>query len=184
MNTLEATNSCLTALGEARVTSTEVRHPTVDLVLSTLTLKKRELLERGWWFNTVDVTMYPSAAGGMEYPVDALSIIGYKGETFIARDGMLFDLDTNSAVFTEAKKMRVTYDLDFSNLPESAAIVIWTRVAQEIYAGDYGVDSAVQRLALSEQNALATLEMLHLRNKRFNTRDRRGFRRITRALSN
>lgn len=184
MKLLEATNSCLTALGEARVTSTETRHPTVDLVLSTITLKQRELLERGWWFNTADVTMYPSITGNMEYPDNALSIIGWDGRTLIARDGMLFDMDNNTTVFTSAQKLHITYDLDFTNLPECAAIVTWTRTAQEIYSGDYGVDNVVQRLMQQEANAYATMEMLHLRNRRYNTRQRRGFQRIVRALNN
>lgn len=181
---LEAINSCLTALGEARVTSDTVRHPTVDIVRSTIDLKRRLLLERGWWFNQANVTMYPGVDGTMEYPFDALSIVGFDGRTLIARDGLLFDMDNGTNQFTRPLQMQVTYDLEFQNLPESAATIVWTRTAQEVYAGDYGVDSTIERLNLQEQLATQTLEMLHLRNRRYSTRDRRGFQRIVRALRN
>lgn len=184
MTLLEAINSCLTALGEARVTSESVRHPTVDIVRSTIDLKRRSLLERGWWFNQANVTMYPGVDGTMEYPFDALSIIGFDGRTLIARNGLLFDMDNGTNQFTQPLEMQVTYDLDFPNLPECAAIVVWTKAAQEVYAGDYGVDSTVERLNYQEQTAMQTMEMLHLRNRRYSTRDRRGFQRIVRALRN
>lgn len=179
---LDAVNTCLSALGEARVTSTTVRHPTVDLILSTLDLKKAALLERGWWFNQSDVTMYPSLTNEMEYPVDALSVLGYGGEILVRRNGMLFDVDENTNLFTEPKQMRVFYNTLFEDLPECVATVVTCRTAAEVYSGDLGVDSAVQRLAQLEAQATAEMNMQHLRNKRYSTRQRRGFQRLRSAL--
>lgn len=179
---LEAVNTCLSALGEARVTSTEVRHPTVDLILGTIVMKQRQLLETGWWFNTSDVTMYPSVTGEMEAPVNALSILGFDGEIFVVRDGMLFDMDNNTRFFTEAKTMRVFYNLDFEDLPECAANVVMTRAAQEVYSGDLGVDSSVARLQQLELRSTTDMQMLHLRNKRYSSRQRRGWQRVASAL--
>lgn len=182
MQLLEAVNTCLSALGEARVTSTTVRHPTVDLILSTITMKQRQLLERGWWFNMSHVTMYPSVTNEMEYPVNALSIIGDNGETFVPRGGMLFDMDNNTQYFTEPKSMTVAYNLDFEDLPECAANVVMTRAAQEVYSGDLGPDSAVQRLNILEIQSYTELELQHLRNRRYSTKQRRGWGRLVRAL--
>lgn len=182
MTLLEAVNTCLSALGESRVTSTEVRHPTVDLILSTLAMKQRQLLERGWWFNISHVTMYPSNTNEMEYPVNALAIIGDNGETFVPRGGMLFDMDNNTQYFTEPKGMTVSYNLDFEDLPECAANVVMTRTAQEVYSGDLGPDSAVQRLNVLEIQSFAEMELQHMRNRRFNTRQRRGWARLAKAL--
>ena len=182
MTLLEAVNTCLSAMGEARVTSTTVRHPTVDLINSTLVMKKRQYLERGWWFNIADVTMYPATDGSMEYPVNALSIVGFCGETFVARDGKLFDMDTNSDQFTDAKKMRVTYDVDFEDLPESVANVVMYRTMREVYVGDLGSDSAVQNMQFNEATNNATVEALHLRNKRYTTKQRSGWARYRNAL--
>lgn len=182
MTLLEAVNTCLSALGESRVTSTTVRHPTVDLILGTIEMKQRQLLERGWWFNVSHVTMYPSTTGEMEYPVNAISIIGDGGETFVPRGGMLFDMDNNTKFFTEPKGMTVAYNLDFEDLPECAANVVMTRAAQEVYSGDLGPDSAVQRLNGLEILSFAEMELQHMRNRRYSTKQRRGWGRLVRAL--
>lgn len=182
MTLLDAINTCLSSLGEARVTSTTVRHPTVDLIRNTLALKKTELLETGWWFNTAQATMHPSSTGEMEYPVNALSTLGYYGEMYVPRDGMLFDLDNNTKYFTEPKSMQITYDVDFEDLPECAANVVMQRANRAVYAGDLGIDSAVQNMQYNEQVNQATLETMHMRNKRFSTRQRRPWQRMRNAL--
>ncbi|BEQ12898.1 putative putative tubular protein A [Pseudomonas phage Ep4] len=179
---LEAVNTCLSALGEARVTSTEVRHPTVDLIKNTVEMKKRSLLERGLWFNDSEVTMYPGTDGTLEYPEDALSVLGYGGEILIPRKGLLFDVDNNTGVFTEPKKLHVVYNVDFADLPECVANVVMYRSMREVYAGDLGVDAAVQNMQQNELAAMAQVEMLHLRNKRFSSRSRKGWVRLQNAL--
>lgn len=182
MTLLDAINTCLSSLGEARVTSTTVRHPTVDLIRSTIDMKKTELLERGWWFNTAQATMYPSVTGEMEYPVGALSTLGYYGEMYVPRDGMLFDLDNNTRFFTEPKSMQITYDVDFEDLPECAANVVMQRANRAVYVGDLGMDNAVANMQQNEIANFATLESLHMRNRRHSTRKRKGWRRMQNAL--
>lgn len=182
MTLLDAINTCLSTLGEARVTSTTVRHPTVDLIRTTIAMKKTELLERGWWFNTAQATMYPSDLGEMEYPVDALSVLGYSGEMYIPRDGMLFDLDNNTRFFTESKQMQITYDMDFEDLPECAANVVMQRANRAVYSGDLGMDNTVVNMQNNEALNLATLETLHMRNRRHSTRKRGPWRRMRNAL--
>lgn len=182
MTLLDAINTCLSALGEARVTSTTVRHPTVDLIRTTIAMKKRDLLEKGWWFNTSNVKMYPSITGQLEYPENAISVLGFGGEILVPREGVLFDVDNNTSVFTEAKELRVFYDVAFEDLPECAANVILYRAAREVYAGDLGIDSSVQNMQYNEATHTATLEMLHLRNRRYTTKQRRGWSRLHSAL--
>lgn len=182
MTLLDAINTCLSSLGEARVTSTTVRHPTVDLIRSTIDMKKTELLEKGWWFNTAQAKMYPSPTGEMEAPVDTLSILGYCGEMYIERGGMLFDLDNNTQYFTEPKSMQITYNLDFEDLPECAANVVMQRANRAVYSGDLGIDTAVQNMQVNEQVNMTTLETLHMRNKRYSTRQRRPWQRMRNAL--
>lgn len=182
MTLLDAINTCLSTLGEARVTSTAVRHPTVDLIRTTIELKKTELLERGWWFNTAQATMYPSTTGEMEYPVDALSVLGYNGEMYIPRGGMLFDLDNNTQFFTEAKSMQITYKVDFEDLPECAANVVMQRANRAVYSGDLGMDNTVVNMQNNEIQNFAQLEAMHLRNRRHSTRQRRPWQRMRNAL--
>jgi len=182
MTLLDAINTCLSTLGEARVTSTTVRHPTVDLIRNTIDLKIAELLERGWWFNTAQATMYPSLTGEMEYPVAAMSVLGYNGEQYVPRGGMLFDLDNNTRFFTEPKSMQITYLVDFEDLPECAANVVMQRANRAVYSGDLGMDNTVVNMQNNEMQNFATLESMHMRNKRFSTRQRRGWRRMRNAL--
>lgn len=182
MTLLDAINTCLSTLGEARVTSTTVRHPTVDLIRNTIDMKKTELLERGWWFNTAQAKMYPSDTNEMEYPVGALSVLGYHGEMFVPRDGMLFDLDNNTKYFTEPKEMQITYDVDFEDLPECAANVVMQRANRAVYSGDLGMDNTVANMQNNEFVNFATLETMHMRNRRHSTRQRRPWRRMRNAL--
>ncbi len=182
MTLLDAINTCLSTLGEARVTSTTVRHPTVDLIRNTLNMKKTELLERGWWFNIAQATMYPSPTNEMEYPVNALSVLGYCGEKLVPRGGMLFDLDNNTQYFTEPKSMQITYNVDFEDLPECAANVVMQRANRAVYSGDLGMDNTVVNMQNNELANFATLESLHMRNQRHSTRKRRGWRRMENAL--
>jgi hypothetical protein len=182
MTLLDAINTCLSTLGEARVTSTLARNPTVDLIKSTIDMKKDELLERGWWFNIAQATMYPSPSGEMEYPVGALSVLGYDGEKFVPRDGMLFDLDNNTKYFTEPKSMQITYDVDFEDLPECAANVVMQRANRAVYSGDLGMDNTVTNMQQNELMNFATLETMHMRNQRHTTRKRGAWRRMRNAL--
>lgn len=182
MTLLDAINTCLSTLGEARVTSTTVRHPTVDLIRSTIAMKKTELLERGWWFNIAQATMHPSPTNEMEYPVGALSVLGYSGEKYVPRGGMLFDLDNNTRFFTEPKSMQITYDVDFEDLPECAANVVMQRANRAVYSGDLGMDNTVVNMQQNEQLNMITLETMHMRNQRHSTRKRRGWQRMRNAL--
>lgn len=184
MTLLEAINTCLTALGEARVTSPEVRHPSVDLIKSTLANKQRLLLERGMWFNVTQVTMYPAPDGTMEYPVNGLEVIGPCGNVFVRRNGMLFDVINNTDRFTGPQNLRVTYNLDFEDLPECVAVMLTCDTSMEIYTGDFGVDTTIQKLIKDRDAAAAQAEMLHLRNVRHSTRDRRAWGRLVSALKN
>lgn len=184
MQLLECVNTCLSAMGEARVTSPTVRHPTVDLINSTIVMKKRQLLEKGWYFNKSEVKMFPALDGTMEYPVDTLSVVGACGEILVPRGGKLFDMDNNTNQFTEPKTLFIAYDVEFEDLPECAANVIMYRSAREVYVGDLGADTSVQNMLANEVASYSTLELLHIRNMRYSTRQLPGWVKLRRALRN
>lgn len=182
MTYLEAINSCLTALGEARVTSDTTRNPTVDLIRGVLDAKRRELLEPGWWFNTVfEAKMYPGLDGTIEAPVEAFSIFG-KTARLIERDGMLFDLTNNTKFFTGPQVLSYTYDMEHGNLPEAAANVVTFRAAIEVYTGDLGTDGNIETYQEQVVRNYQTMELLHLRNMAYNTKQRADWRRYRNAL--
>lgn len=183
MELLDAVNSCLSALGEARVTSTDTRHPSVDLILGTIKTKQRAILERGMWFNTYDAKMYPNDVGQMEYPANAISVqSGDSSKVYTKRNGMLFDVLGNTSYFKEPVTITVAEDLAFENLPECAANVVMYRAMRAVYVGDLGYDSTVSDMMQNEQVASLQMETLHIRNMKYSTRSRRGFARYKQAL--
>lgn len=185
MELLDAVNICLTALGEARVTSTSTRHPTVDLAIQSINTKKKLLQERGWWFNTALVTTYPDTLKRIPYPADAIAIKGADGYcVYSKRGGYLFDNTNNTEYFDNPLRIFVTYDLAFDDLPESAATVVTYQAAREMYVGDLGNDSSVSNLMQNEQQAALLLQEQHLRNQKYNTRRRRQWGRYIGALNN
>lgn len=181
---LEAVNSCLHALGEARVTRTDVRHPSVDLILGVIELKKRQLLEAGYWFNTTVVKMYPNHENKVEYPASALSVVSVKTrKIYEMRNNMLFNVTDNTEYFDNPVLLKVTYNVDFDNLPTCAANVVMYRAMREVYVGDLGNDETVSNMMVNEDEAYAQMEIQHLRNKKFNTRQLNSYWKYRNALS-
>ncbi|ANT45401.1 putative tubular protein A [Pectobacterium phage PP90] len=184
MELLDSVNTCLTALGEARVTSTDTRHPSVDLILQTLATKQKLMLERGFWFNTQDEEMFPDLLGLIPYPATSIAVESLDGYTIYSkRNNWLFDNTHNTMYFTGPVCIRVTYNLDFEDLPESVATVITYRAARAVYVGDLGNDASVQDLVLNEQQAMLLVEEQHMRNKKHSTRRRRPWGKYQNALS-
>lgn len=184
MELLEAINTCLTTIGEARVTSLDTRHPSVDLIKQTLATKQKLLLERGWWFNIEYEKMYPDTLKRVPYPADAIAIKSMDGYTIYSRrNGYLYDNTCNTTEFDGPVNIQVTVNLDFDDLPESAATVIAYRAARAVYVGDFGNDSSVSDMAQNEASAMLLLEEQHLRNMKHNTRRRRAWGRYQNALS-
>lgn len=185
MQLLESVNVCLHVLGEARVTSTDTRHPSVDLILSTIATKQKLLLERGWWFNTSVVQMYPNDVKQIAYPVDTLRLESDdRRKIYTSREGMLYDVLDGTSYFDGPVYLQVSVNLDFEDLPECVATVITYRAARAVYVGDMGNDSSVSDLMQNEQLASLQMETLHMRNMNYNTRNRRDFSRIVSALRN
>ncbi|QHJ80533.1 MAG: hypothetical protein [Bacteriophage sp.] len=184
MELLEAINTCLTAIGEARVTSLDNRHPSVDLIKQTIATKQRLLLERGWWFNIEYEKMYPDTLKRVPYPADAIAIKSMDGYTIYSRrNGYLYDNTQNTTEFNNPVNIQVTVNLDFDDLPESAATVITYRAARAVYVGDFGNDASVSDMAQNEATAMLLLEEQHLRNMKHSTRRRRAWGRYQNALS-
>lgn len=184
MELLEAVNTCLTAIGESRVSSLDTRHPSVDLIKQTIADKQKLLLERGWWFNTMYTKLYPDTVQRIQYPADTLAIKGTDGYTiYSTRGGYLYNNSTNTQLFAAPVNVQVTVNLDFDDLPESAATVVVCRAARAVYVGDFGNDSSVSDIVQNETTAALLLEEQHLRNMKHSTRRRRQWGRYQNALS-
>lgn len=170
MELLEAVNYVMPYLGEMTVTSTDSRHPTVNLILKAIKHHTRLILSQGWWFNEREVTLYPSAENQMAAPDKILTLYSLDNEAdFEVRNGMIFDLTNGTFTITRPVKFRLIEDLDFADLPLYAALYIQEQAGREVYVQDFGVESTIGEF---DRKAKASLDMLtqeNLRKRKFNT---------------
>lgn len=181
MQLLEAINVTLRAIGESEVVSESTSNPSAGIVKSAIQQHRRSLLATGWWFNTVEQNITPTADYRITPPADALAIYGLQGNKFGVRDGWLYDLVNRSNRFTERTYLKAYIDFEFEDLPEYAAQYIAARVAAETYRNDIGVDSNYQALISDSEEVYALLFREHARNQSRSTVQSRRFRRINSA---
>lgn len=181
MQLLEAINISLRAIGESEVVSESTSNPTAGIIKSAITQHRRSLLATGWWFNTVEQVITPTADHRITPPSNALAIYGATGNKLAIRDGWLYDLNTQSNRFTEATYIKVLVDYDFEDLPEYAAQYIANRVAAETYRNDIGVDNNFQSLTADSEECYSLLFREHARNQSRSTVQSRRFRKINSA---
>lgn len=166
---LDAVNYALPYMGEAVVTSTDARNPTVALILAAVKDCQQKLLAKGWWFNEFETTLFPDAEKQIACPANALSLISTEGRTLVNRNGKLYDLDNGTYDFNAKVAVRVQEWLDYSDLPYYAAAVIKEQAAIQVYVQDYGPEGTVKVLYQKEAESNAMLMQEHLRNKRYST---------------
>ncbi|CBW54801.1 putative tail tubular protein A [Pantoea phage LIMElight] len=181
MQLLEAINISLRAIGESEVVSESTSNPTAGIIKSAITQHRRSLLATGWWFNTVEQTITPTADYRITPPSNALAIYGITGNKLAVRDGWLYDLINQSNRFTEATYIKAFIDYDFEDLPEYAAQYIANRVAAETYRNDIGVDSNFQSLTSDSEECYSLLFREHARNQSRSTVQSRRFRKVNSA---
>ena len=167
MNLLQAVNYILPYLGEAPVTSLDIRHPTVAMVLDNINTSRTRLLAKGWWFNELNTTLFPSSEGDMPAPTAALAI--YSDKNIEERDNRLYNIDEGSYLFTEPLKVKIIEDLLFEQLPTYAALCIQERAAIDTYVKDFGVEKVVEIMMEREREALWALEQENLRKRKYNS---------------
>jgi len=178
---LEAINISLRAIGESEVVSESTSNPSAGIIKSAITQHRRSLLATGWWFNTVEQTITPTADNRITPPAAALAIYGEAGQKYGERDGWLYDLLRQSTSFTEATYIKSYIDYDFEDLPEYAAQYIAMRVAAETYRNDIGVDSNFQSLVSDADEVYALLFREHARNQNRATVQSRRYKKVNSA---
>lgn len=179
---LDALNEILPVLGEHRVTSTSVKHPTLAIILPQLEAQRRELLVKGWWFNRFDGwTLQRNNEGFIETPADMLSFVP-DCENAIARAGRLFNGDTLSYVWDRNVTGTLTLDVPFEELPETVATYVFRKALVLAYTTDIGLEQVVQVWANEAAQAKIAMEREHLRQKKYTSRRSRMYRNMRQAL--
>jgi hypothetical protein len=178
MNLLQAVNYILPYLGEAPVTSLDIRHPTVAMVLDNIQTSRARLLARGWWFNELHTKLYPSSEGDISAPTQALAI--YSDVNIEERNGKIYNITDGTYVFTTPIDVKIIEDLSFEELPTYAALCIQERAAIDTYVKDFGVEKVVELIQTREKEALWALEQENLRKRKYNSlKNNRAMRYIS-----
>ena len=183
MKLLDAVNLIMPKLGERPVTSLDVKHPTLSVLIPIINKNRTETLLRGWWFNEYAHTAYPSPDGVIELGTSALRFIPGANEVpAILRGTELFNPETLTNVFSGPVTGVVTQDVDFDMLPESAANYILYTSLIEMFATDIGMSQELQIWQVKAGQAWDVLLGEHLKHRRYTTRDLPAWRRLRRAM--
>lgn len=153
---LTALNDVLRGVGKAPVTSVSA---TRDAIVANGVLGRvnEEVQSEEWLFNReFDVTLTP-VAGVITVPTDVLQITSRGGEQFTVRNGVLYDLETNTTNEWTAIQVDLVRFLDLTALPPAPRRYIVARAAR-VYAESYlGATDQSNRLRAEELDARANL---------------------------
>lgn len=182
MNLLEAVNLILPKLGEHRVTSLNLKHPTLAVILPEIDNELRQLLMKGWWFNEFDTTLYPDSEGFIFVGTEVLTFTPECADSAVQRGDQLYNPVALSYVFTSPVKGRIRQYVEFNNLPESAAQFVYHSGLVNAYITDIGMTQEVQVWSTKAAAAWSDLLAEHLRQRKYSTRQSAKFRRLVSAL--
>lgn len=182
MKLLDAVNLVLPKLGERPVTSLEVKHPTLAVLLPIIEQTRTNTLQRGWWFNEFKYTAYPNAQGEIDIGTDCLSFVPTSSGAAVVRGQRLYNPETLSFTFTSSVEGRVVQLVEFDELPESAATYIFYSALIEAYTTDLGVTQELQIWQGLAARAWSDLLAEHLRQRKHSTRKTRAWRNLINAM--
>lgn len=182
MQLLEAVNLILPKLGEHRVTSLDVKHPTLAIILPEVENELRQLLMRGWWFNEFDITLYPDTEGAIAVGTEVLSFTAHTPDSAVQRGSSLYNPITLSYVFDAPVKGRVRQYVSFDECPESAGQFVYHSALVCAYITDIGLASEVQAWSAKAAAAYSDLLSEHLRQKNYSTKSTAKWKRLRKAM--
>lgn len=182
MELLTAVNQVLPKLGERPVTNLQVKHPTLAILLPIIDQTKRTLLLKGWWFNEFPYKAFPGNGGEIAMGIETLSFVPTYRDTATLRGGKLYNPITLSYVFTEPVEGRIRQNMEFNELPESAANYVFYAALVEAFTTDLGVTQELGVWQALAGQAHSDLLGEHLRQKKFNTRSSRRWRKFAWSL--
>lgn len=179
---LDAVNLILPKLGERPVTSLEVAHPTLAIILPLVEQVQRDTLLSGWWFNEYAYTAPLNSDGEIVLGVDTMKFVPKYPDTAVLRGKRLFNPKTLLYKFDAPVEGRVTQWVKFDELPESAASYVFHSALVNAYITDLGVTSEVQLWQALAGQAYSAMLAEHLQQRKYSTRRSRHFRGIVNAL--
>lgn len=145
---LDAVNWLLSIIGEAPVNSLEDTG-LIDVAAAQNDLRdiKRQVLMKGWHFNTEDDFTLPLDVNGEVVCGDdwlAVSTTLADGRDVVKRNGKLYDRVDHTTVFTKALQVRLVYNLPWGDLPEYARNYIKVLAGEKFQKNRVGSSTLMQ----------------------------------------
>jgi len=155
MNIRDAVNEILLSLNELPL---DIEDAIEDIGIAVivdkeLTIARKKILARGWYFNTITMELVPNAENYIPIPLSFLSLDGGEAEPDLTvRDWKLFDKAELSFLFEDNKEVEVIEDLPFDDIPFSVANFIVATASLSSYINIIGnsEDINIRRLALND----------------------------------
>ena len=160
---LDAVNEILTSVGQAAVTTLDLRNPEVSIVLTTLREQNKLVQAQGWTFNTErHYTLQPDASTKhIVYPDNILAIDANRDahlETYdiVKRNGRLYDRYNHTDEFDNNLECDIVWLIDFADVPAPLQIYITARAARVCAIKMVGDATLNKLLEEQEINAKST----------------------------
>lgn len=162
---LEAVNVCLSIIGEQPVNSLSVPGVTkASLARDLIYNISRRIQNEGLNCNTEVTELTPDEDDLIQLPVNCITIETVYAEDnhFVERDGKLYDRINNTYVIDHPVTVKITYFLEWTDLPEHVRSYI-SIVAARIFQARYVSDEALHMFSeLDEVKAQAKFARLEL----------------------
>jgi hypothetical protein len=162
MNTLEAVNQMLSAVGEAPVTTIDTDNPELGIALATLNQVNKEVQAERWHFNReYNYSLTPNVDGEFVLPDNVLFIQVNKDRfpvlfDLTVRAGKLYDRRSHSFKFTtEQILVDVVWAFPFDDIPLPFKLYITQRAARVFVSRSQGSQEMVRLANIDEERLRA-----------------------------
>ncbi len=182
MKLLTAINNILPKLGEHTVTRVDARHPTLAIILPIIEQCLVETLQRGWWFNKANVTLYPDSAGEIALPINCMSFLPDREFVGSVRGSRLYNNSALSFVWPKPVRGEMRERVEFEDLPETVATYVFYYALCTAYLTDIGLEAVVEQWKEMADSAEEQATHEHLRNARYSTQKSRRWGRLRSSM--
>ena len=122
-----------------------------------------EVLNRGWWFNVdKNYELNQDSNGFISFPDTVLRIDSGRTQSYVKKNGMLYDTKNHSFEFTSSVKLDVVWVISYSDLPVAAYEYIATRAARKFQQRIIGSEEHNRFLLLEEDLLPLSLNLFDL----------------------
>ena len=163
MTIRDAINEVLLSLNESPLDETDVIEdiPITVTVNTEIEIAKKNILKKGWFFNTMLMSLQPNTDGYIPVPKSFLSVDGGSAEpNLVVRDWKLFDKELITFIFESAKDVEVIDSIPFDDIPHTFADYIVKLATLSAYTNIRGdaTGISIRKTALSDSRIDAIRE--------------------------